>query len=90
LVPNRVDARSLEGQQLADELAYFGEVVAPSLGSRSAFVRAFSAGCTVADLAPGRIADNEVKDFTDVVLELLGISPSKRQETYKDRAHVGR
>src|SRR5215469_6307826 len=50
LVPNRVDARTLEGRQLMDELAGFGEVVGPTIGNRTAFIRAFSAGNSVADI----------------------------------------
>ena len=35
LVPNRVDRRTLEGQQLVDELTAFGEYVSPPIGDRA-------------------------------------------------------
>lgn len=70
LVPNRVDARTLEGRQLIDELHAFGEAVASSVGDRSAFVRAFSLGCSVADLAPGDKAEREVVALADLVMRL--------------------
>jgi hypothetical protein len=44
LVPNRVDRRTLEGQQLVDELTAFGEHVSSPIGYRTAFIRAFSSG----------------------------------------------
>ena len=68
LVPNRVDGRSLEGRQLSEELRALGETVAPSLGDRRAFVRAFSTGQTVNTFAPGSVADREVKALSDAVL----------------------
>jgi chromosome partitioning protein len=67
LVPNRVDARTLEGRQLMDELAGFGETVSPMIGNRTAFVRAFAAGHSVAQLAPGEIADREVQALCDLL-----------------------
>ncbi|MBN8993901.1 MAG: ParA family protein [Rhizobiales bacterium] len=67
LVPNRVDSRTLEGRQVIDELRAFGETVAPPIGNRSAFVRAFSLGCSVSDLAPGEKADLEVRALADLV-----------------------
>jgi chromosome partitioning protein len=71
LVPNRVDLRSLEGQQLVAELEGFGEPVAPQLGDRSAFVRAFAAGQTVSTFAPGTASDREVKALCDEVMHSL-------------------
>jgi len=47
LVPNRVDRRTLEGQQLVDELTAFGEQVSLPIGDRAAFIRAFSTGYPV-------------------------------------------
>ena len=47
LVPNRADQRTLEGQQLEQELRSFGEMVAPTVSQRSAFVRAFATGQSV-------------------------------------------
>jgi chromosome partitioning protein len=70
LVPNRVDARTLEGRQVIDELRSFGEAVAGAIGNRSAFVRAFSLGCSVAELARGDKADLEVRGLADQVLLL--------------------
>jgi chromosome partitioning protein len=67
LVPNRVDQRTLEGQQLADELIAFGEPVAVAIGDRSAFVRAFAKGQSVGDLAPGQSADREIRSLCDLV-----------------------
>jgi chromosome partitioning protein len=61
LVPNRVDARTLEGKQLVEELTSFGEVVGPTVGYRSAFVRAFSLGCTISEVAEGQVGDQEIQ-----------------------------
>ncbi|NJL07860.1 MAG: ParA family protein [Methylacidiphilales bacterium] len=71
LVPNRVDARTLEGQQLVEELEQFGKTVGSPVGSRSAFVRAFSSGHTVAECAPGSAADLEIKSLCDVLQETM-------------------
>ena len=51
LVPNRVDRRTLEGQQLVDELTAFGEHVSIPIGYRTAFIRAFSSGFAVSQWA---------------------------------------
>ena len=67
LVPNRVDARTLEGQQLSDELAAFGERVSAPIGNRTAFPRAFSSGRTVADIAAGQLAQDEIRALGGVV-----------------------
>ena len=72
LVPNRVDSRTLEGRQLVDELAGFGEIVSPTIGNRSAFVRAFSAGKSVADMPEGQAAHREIEDLCDLVEKCLG------------------
>jgi chromosome partitioning protein len=66
LVPNRVDARTLEGQQIREELEGFGEVVAPTIGDRLAFVRAFSAGASIADQAPDSEAHDEIAALCDL------------------------
>jgi chromosome partitioning protein len=71
LVPNRVDQRTLEGQQLAEELIGFGEPVAAAIGDRSAFVRAFSSGQSVGDLMPGQSADREIQSLCDLVEDSL-------------------
>lgn len=67
LVPNRVDRRTLEGQQLERELRSFGELVGPAIGSRSAFVRAFASGQSVAELVPGQVADIEIRTLCNLV-----------------------
>jgi chromosome partitioning protein len=71
LVPNRVDFRSLEGQQLAEELDRLGERVGPQLGDRVAYVRAFAAGQTVSTYARGSSSDLEMKALCDTVLHFL-------------------
>ena len=67
LVPNRVDVRTLEGRQLVDELTGFGEVIGPTIGDRAAFVRAFSAGQSVADMPDGHVAFREIQLLCDLV-----------------------
>jgi len=71
LVPNRIDRRTLEGQQLEKELRAFGEAVGPPIGYRSAFVRAFSTGQSVADYAHGQAADLEIQALCDLVVRKL-------------------
>jgi len=71
LVPNRVDARTLEGKQVVQELAIFGEVVGPTNGYRSAFVRAFSSGGSIGDVADGRIGDHEIELLCALVEGIL-------------------
>jgi len=67
LAPNRVDARTLEGQQLADELKAFNEHVSPPIGDRTAFVRAFSDGQAMSGASSGRAAYEEIRSFCDFV-----------------------
>jgi chromosome partitioning protein len=67
LVPNRVDARTLEGKQLVDELTAFGEVVSPTIGDRSAFVRAFSTGRSVAEMPDGQLGHREIAQLCDLI-----------------------
>ena len=71
LVPNRVDVRTLEGRQLVQELKAFGEIVAPAVGARSAFVRAFSVGQSVASFASDEPADFEIRALADLVEDVL-------------------
>jgi chromosome partitioning protein len=52
--------RTLEGRQFLEELAQFGQTVAPSVGNRVAFVRAFASGQSVADFEPRGPAADEV------------------------------
>ena len=72
LVPNRVDARTLEGRQLVDELAGFGETVSPTIGDRTAFVRAFSAGCSVAEMPDGYMGHCEIQSLCNLIEKCLG------------------
>ena len=67
LVPNRLDRRTLEGRQLIEELSEFGEIVAPPIASRSAFVRCFTTGQSVASFVPGDAADQEIRQLADAV-----------------------
>jgi chromosome partitioning protein len=67
LVPNRLDRRTLEGRQLVEELSEFGEIVAPPIASRSAFVRCFTSGQSVASFMPGDAADQEIQQLADAV-----------------------
>lgn len=67
LIPNRVDRRTLEGRQLVEELREFGETVSPAIANRSAFVRSFSTGQSVATFAPGEPADLEIRAVADIV-----------------------
>lgn len=67
LVPNRLDRRTLEGRQLIDELGGFGEIVAPPIASRAAFVRCFTSGQSVASFMPGDAADQEIQQLADAV-----------------------
>ena len=80
LVPNRVDARTLEGRQLVDELAGFGEVVSPPIGYRTAFVRAFSDGCSVAEIPEGQVADLEVKLLCNLIEKHLDTAQRLRNK----------
>jgi chromosome partitioning protein len=72
LVPNRVDGRTLEGRQVVEELTGFGEVVSPTIGYRSAFVRAFSSGQSVAKMPEGQAAQHEIELVCDAVETALG------------------
>jgi chromosome partitioning protein len=71
LVPNRVNLRRLEGQQLAEELAGFGEIVSPPIGDRLDFLRSFTTGHVAGALAPGRGADLEIRRLGDLVEQTL-------------------
>ncbi|NJL07751.1 MAG: ParA family protein [Methylacidiphilales bacterium] len=67
IVPNRVDLRTLEGRQVAEELMALGERVGPAVGNRSPFVRAFSTGQAVNESAAGSSADLDVQALCDEV-----------------------
>jgi chromosome partitioning protein len=73
-VPNRVDRGALEGQQLVDELAAFGERVSPPIGNRTAFVRAFSSGHAISTWV-GKLAHGEIRTLCDLVESMLGAAP---------------
>jgi chromosome partitioning protein len=75
LVPNRVDVRTLEGKQLVDELIGFKEIVSPTVGSRSAFVRAFSAGRSIAEMPDGHAGHREIQALCDLVEKSLYTTP---------------
>jgi len=90
LVPNRVDARTLEGRQIVDELTGFGEIVSPAIGDRSAFVRAFSAGQSVADMSEGQAAHHEIKLLCNLVEKALdGIPYRSASISSKSAGSVG-
>jgi chromosome partitioning protein len=76
LVPNRVDRRTLEGQQLVDELTAFGENVSPPIGDRAVFVRAFSAGFAISTWA-GAAAYGEICTLTDLVERFVSSAPAE-------------
>jgi chromosome partitioning protein len=71
VVPNRTDRRTLEGQQLGRELRNLGEMVGPTISQRSAFVRAFATGQSVADYASGKAADLEINRLCDTVIGVM-------------------
>jgi chromosome partitioning protein len=87
LVPNRIDRRTLEGRQLVEELEQFGEEVAPALTNRSAYVRCFAAGESVATLAFEEPADLEVRALADIVEVNLSHPVSKTKQV-QDRSWV--
>jgi chromosome partitioning protein len=72
LVPNRVDSRIREGRQIVEALSGFNEVVSPKVGDRSAFVRAFTTGQSVAEMPEGLMANREIQVLCDIVEKLLG------------------
>ena len=71
LVPNRVDRRTLEGRQLVEEMEGYGEIVAPAIGNRTAFVRAFSMGNSVGEFDPYGQGIREIRDLCDAVEQCL-------------------
>lgn len=72
LAPNRVDGRTLEGKELAGELTALGEVVSPTIGYRSAFVRAFFAGRSIAETAGGLAGCREIQQLCNLVEKPFG------------------
>jgi chromosome partitioning protein len=71
LVPNRVDRRTLEGRQLVEEMEEYGEIIAPAIGNRTAFVRAFSMGNSVGEFDPHGQGTREIRDLCDIVEQCL-------------------
>jgi chromosome partitioning protein len=71
LVPNRVDWRTLEGKQIAEEMEQFDEMVAQPIGNRSAFVRSFAAGNSVMEFEPNGAAARELRELGDLVEQCL-------------------
>lgn len=70
LLPNRVDPRTLEGQQIVDSLDELGETVCHPIASRLAYVRAFSAGI----LPAGEAVSIELSKLGEQVLR--AVSPA--------------
>jgi chromosome partitioning protein len=68
IVPNRVDLRTLEGQQITEELAELGEIVCAPIGSRLGYVRAFSRG----ELPDSYVIAAEMAALGNQVLKVLG------------------
>ena len=75
IVPNRVDARTLEGQQLVEELNGFGEIVSPPIGYRSAYVRAFSEGRSIAEMRDGQAAHRDIQLLCTLIAKQLDNAP---------------
>jgi chromosome partitioning protein len=71
LVPNRVDRRTLEGRQLVEEMEDYGETIAPAIGNRTAFVRAFSTGNSVGEFEPNGQGIREIRELCDIVESCL-------------------
>lgn len=67
LVPNRVDPRTLEGQQIVEALGELGEIVCGPIASRLAYVRAFSAG----EIPKGQAISTELARLSEPVLEAI-------------------
>lgn len=68
LVPNRVDPRTPEGDQIGEALDEFGEIVCSPIGSRLGYVRAFSEGV----LPVGQAISAELAGLGDEVLQVIG------------------
>jgi chromosome partitioning protein len=91
LVPNRVDARTLEGRQLVNEMVSFAEPVGPSVGSRSSFVRAFSAGLAICDFDSRGLAAGEIARLCDFLVQKQPSSTADAAASCRDPGleHVG-
>jgi chromosome partitioning protein len=71
LVPNRVDRRTAAGRELTAALRHMGEPIGPTIGARTKFVDAFTAGEWIGDFAPNSPAAQDIEKFTSKVLEVL-------------------
>lgn len=80
-VPASTDAVSEESQQIAGELAALGQPVGPGLPYDLAFVRAFSRGVTVGQLAPDGQADVAVRSLAQHVVRQLGLGRLDRAQS---------
>ena len=67
IVPNRVDMRTLEGRQFAEELRSLGGVVGPPVGHRVALVRAFTSGQSIGDFARDSMAAREIEQLCSFI-----------------------
>ncbi|MDC7789522.1 ParA family protein [Rhodoplanes sp. TEM] len=75
LIPNRVDLRTLEGQQISEELKTAGEIVSAPVGNRTAFVRAFTTGHAVNQFAPGSPADRDIQVLCNTLETVIRAAP---------------
>jgi chromosome partitioning protein len=81
IVPNRVGGPGLEDLAACRRrLAGLGEELAPALGARPEYTRAFSAGRWVGDCCPGSVAEQEVLALAGVVCDrfVAPVLPSSR------------
>jgi chromosome partitioning protein len=69
LVPTRVDASTIEGQQIVEQLAETGELVGPPLSYDTNFVRSFATGEALAAFAPGTKSHHEVVSAAAFLLQ---------------------
>jgi chromosome partitioning protein len=74
LVPNRVDSRTLEGQQIVDALIELGEIVCMPIAARSGYVRAFTSGI----LPAGGAISAEMSELGEQVLRQIGSAHAPR------------
>lgn len=70
LVPNKVDARTLEGQQILGALGDMGEVVCRPIASRLTYVRAFATGA----VPEGNAVSADLAHLSEMVLRAIAIS----------------
>jgi hypothetical protein len=73
-MPRRL-SRTLEGQQLDEELCTFGFPVAPAIGHRAAFVRAFADRIAVNEMKLAQSARQEIKQLYDFIQRCSAMAP---------------